>query len=109
MPATREKFGVIFTFLADQDPADVPPDAEEWLADAKLARAGGQRDSEWTWTLETEDPWAFESRMAELRERIGQPWDPDDPDDLITVEAIDELQAKGPRHYRLGSCWSVRA
>src|SRR6266496_1420733 len=31
----------IFTILADQDPADVPPDAEEWLADDKLARAGG--------------------------------------------------------------------
>jgi hypothetical protein len=112
---TKERFVVAQPFTVGQDPAEFAADAgelraaEEWMADNKLAREGGRRVSDWTWEVETEQPWQFSARIAELRERIGEPWEPETPDDLITAEAVDRIEQAGPLHYRIGKCWAVRA
>jgi len=112
MTATREKFHVIQPQVGEDHAADAAElrEADEWIADAKLAEQGGQRVSEWTWENWPETPGQFEANIAALRERIGQPWFDDDPDGRIVQEwEVDQIEAGGPIQYQHGWCWAVKA
>jgi hypothetical protein len=107
---TKERFKVAIQISPELEAAAADLSAlEVQMADDKLACEGGRRVSEWSWETETEPAWVFESRVAELQAKIGEPWDDSDPDDLVTAEDVERGRARGPNRYRIGSCWAVRA
>lgn len=111
---TRERFTVVQPLNRSADPAEHAADqaelreAEEWIADQKLTQQGGRRVSEWTWTEFTEGPSEHLAEIVALADRIGQPWHPEDPGDLITEDDVRRLREAGPQRYRIITCWAVR-